>query len=120
MSVRHHDCGKVHRVRSVTMKSVLACVLVTVSLAGCGGDTLTAEEQTMVADAQLAFSGLVLDGRYQSEADEGVRDLIALYREKPDAEYDGLTMGEVLQDAASTLDEFQPDLAAELDRAAER
>jgi hypothetical protein len=104
---------------------LLAMSLAIVFVAGCGGESLTVEEETEVAEARLNFSMLVLDGSGYGESLESLDRMIALYRAKPDAKYDpdedvegdDLTMRQVLQDAASELDDYRPDMAAEIDRA---
>lgn len=91
-------------------------LLAAVVLAGCGGG-LTVEEESAVAEARYSISYVVLDGSEYEGAMAGVGRLVAIYREKPDAEYEGMSMRAVLEDAASELDGYQPDMAAELDRA---
>lgn len=96
----------------------IAITLATIALvAGCGQPKLTSDERLAVSEARLNFAQLVLDGRGYGKSLKSVDTLIAIYREKPDAEYDGMTMDDVLRDAASDLDEYRPDMAAELDRA---
>jgi hypothetical protein len=95
---------------------VLLPMLLATLLIGCG-DKLTAHEQTVVAEAQQAAAMNVLDGSMRRETADGVDQVIALYRQKPDAEYNGLTMRQVLEDLASSLDGAQPQLAARIDRA---
>lgn len=94
-----------------------ALVLLTAALAGCGGGALTDDEELAVAEARVAFAHVVLDGSSYGAALEGVDRLVAIYRAKPDAKYDDLTMRQVVQDGASKLDRYQPDMAAGLDRA---
>jgi len=94
----------------------VACVSVAL-LAGCGQAELTIEQEGDIAEARYNFANLVLDGSGYAESLNSVDPLIALYREKPDAEYDGIALDDVLRDEASRLDEYQPDMAAELDRA---
>ena len=103
-------------------------------VAGCGGES--AQERSQAAKTALDISiarqtiALYVQDRAHERVDDSyveavgydelldaVDDLIALYRAQPDLEYDRLTMRQVLQDAASDLDDYEPDLAAELDRA---
>lgn len=98
------------------MRWLLAMVVVA-ALTSCGGESLTAEERLDVAEARSNFAHLVLDGSGYGQSQESVDRLITIYRDKPNAKYDGLTMRQVLQDAASDLDGYQPEMAAELDRA---
>lgn len=99
--------------------AIVAGLLAAALAAGCGGPAkLTDDEQQMVATAEADMASTVVDGSYYAATLRDVDRLVALYRAKPGADYDGRTMRQVLQDAASTLDDTQPDLAAKLDRAA--
>lgn len=97
----------------------LVCLLAVLAFTGCGGGTeLTAGERVMVAEAQYNFANLVLNGSGYGASLDSVDKLVAICREKPDATYDGLTMRQVLNDAASDLAEYRPAMARSLDRAA--
>ena len=109
----HHPAG---RCTVVCVKGV-AVVAVVAVLAGCGGASLTSDEELSIAEARVAVSRLVLDGSDYGKSLRAVDGMIALYRAKPDAEYDGLTMRQHLQDMASTLGPYRPEMAAEIDRA---
>lgn len=66
----------------------------------------------------------IYDSSMYDETLDGIDKVISLARRKPCAFYDDanqgeLTMREVLSSDASDLDEYQPDLAARLDRAHE-
>lgn len=98
---------------------IAACLL----LASCGGSsgpTLTADEQLGVAKAREAFSYTVLNSSQYQQTLEGVDYLIRLCRAKPEARYeiDDLTMRQVVEDGANTLEEYRPALASQLDRVA--
>jgi hypothetical protein len=101
-------------VRHVRLLRPALCALV---LVGCGQAALTAEEERTVAEARYRFARVVLNGGGYGKALDSVDRVIAIYRDKPDAEYDGQPLKDVLRDAASDLDAYQPDMAAELDRA---
>lgn len=109
------------------------------AVVGCGGATLNDDEDSKVAAARVAISQAVVEsfGEHECESTlppelcderQSVEDLIAIYRDKPDAEYDPdeekegdeLTMRQVLEDSASDLDEVDADLAAQIDRALNR
>src|SRR5262245_3786077 len=115
------------------MKSRLVAIAIASSLAlvACGGspelDVLSGEELD-VATARSSIASYVSDRNHELDDDfqesisyqelvDGVDRLIEIYRAKPDAVYDGKTMRQVLQDAASDLDQDEPDLAAKIDRA---
>lgn len=91
--------------------------MVVLLVAGCGGGSLTDKEKMMVLGAEAAITSTVANGSEYGDTLQGVDDLIAIYRAKPDAALDGTTVREHLQDMASTLEPYQPDLAAKLDRA---
>ena len=100
----------------------VACCL----LAACGGDdteTLTPEEELQVSSTRLAFTSTILDGSMYGKTLRGVDQLIRLCRDKPDAIYESgdgdLTMRQVVEDGANTLQEYRPELAAQLDRVAD-
>ena len=99
------------------MKLVPVLLATVALLAGCGGATLTGDEELAVSSARVAFSGLVLDGSGYGKSLNALDEMIALYRAKPDAKYDGLTMRQVLQDMASDLAPYRPVMAEEIDRA---
>lgn len=97
----------------------LAVVATATGLA-CGGNDkpkLTTEEQQQIAKFNLAFASTALNSSRFGQTLRGVDFLIDLVREKPTATYDGLTVREVVQDAANTLDPYRPELVRELDRA---
>lgn len=95
-----------------------AALLVLLALAGCGGASLSQAERSRVDDAEQHIASTVADGSDYAATLRDVDRLIALYRSKPDADYDGRSMREVLQDAASDLEPYRPELAHRLDRAA--
>lgn len=99
------------------MKLALVALVAAALLAGCGGQKLTIEENSSVASAEFHVSELVANGAYYGKTLGDIDRLIALYRAKPDAKYDGRTMRQVLQDAASDLEPYRPQLASKLDRA---
>jgi hypothetical protein len=108
------------------MKVLLAIVVsavVALALTGCGGGgdeasaQLTPDERLTVATFNADVASTVLDGSAYGSLLDSMDQAIALARQKPDADYDGLTMRQVLSDAASDLQPYQPDLAAKLDRA---
>ena len=99
------------------MLRALAPLLALAVMAGCGGASLTSDEELSIAEARVAVSHLALDGSDYGKSLRAVDDMITLYRAKPDAEYDGLTMKQHLQDMASTLGPYRPEMAAEIDRA---
>lgn len=99
------------------MARLLALLAACLLIAGCGGAKLTESEQLTVAEANEAAAYTVLDGSMYSETVDGVDRVIRIYREKPDAKYNELTMREVLEDLASTLEGYRPQLATRLDRA---
>lgn len=99
------------------MPRILTIALVAITLTGCGsGPALTDEERLTVAEARMNFANLVLDGSGYSESLDSLDKIIAIYRAKPDAIYDGETMRQVLVTAASDLDGYRPALADRLDR----
>lgn len=102
------------------MRSILVAAIAVVALAGCGGQELTADEQATVATARMHFANVVLDGSEYAETQESVSGLVALYRAKPDAKYEGLTMREVVEDAATTLAGYQGKLSNALSDAVVR
>jgi len=99
-----------------------ATILVAISLAtviygaGCGTQALSAEQASEVAGIELSFSTTVLNGSSYGETLDGVDYLIHLCREDPGATYDDRTVKQVVEDGANTLREYQPELAAKLDR----
>jgi ABC-type glycerol-3-phosphate transport system substrate-binding protein len=99
------------------MLRALAALVALAVIAGCGGASFTSDEELSIAEARVAISHLVLDGSDYGKTLRAVDDMIALYRAKPDAEYDGLTMRQHLQDMASDLGPYRPEMAAEIDRA---
>lgn len=122
-------------------KTMIGIVVVSALIAGCGGsdssskpesgattpsDTrLDAEDALMVAKARRAFDSTVLDSSRYRETLRGVDDLIGLCRENPKAIYQvtdddpELTMRQVVEDGANTLERFQPSLASKLARVAD-
>jgi hypothetical protein len=91
-------------------------------LSACGGESLTDDEQTAVLEARVAFSQTVLDSSMYAETLDGVDMLIDLYRAKPDAtveQYEDrdVTVRQAVIDAANTLREYRPELAAKLELA---
>lgn len=107
-------------------RRLLACAsAAAVLVAGCGTAKLTDAEKGDVARAQQALAERALgvieggggSGEESAAAERAVDQLIALYRSKPDAELDGKTMRQVLQDEASRIDEYDRDLADKLARA---
>lgn len=97
-------------------KTLLATATVIAAvLAGCGGSTaLSADEHLTVSEAKMRVAHLVLDGRDYGPTLDAVDDVIALYRAKPDAEYDGRTMGAVLDDLSADLAPYRPEMATQL------
>jgi hypothetical protein len=77
---------------------------------------LTTHEKTRVADYEYAFIVNVQSGGGYGRVLRGVDYVIALCRKKPDEKYDGRTMRQVVADAASTFDPYQPDLVRKLER----
>lgn len=98
--------------------TVAACLAL---LAGCGGggDELSAADRVEVAGFNADVASTVLDGSGYGALLDSLDTVTALAREKPDAEYEGRTLRQVLADAASDLQPYQPDLAAEIDRTVE-
>ena len=109
--------------------AALFALLVLAVFASCSGEeTLTDAESLDVARARASLACAVVNDDLNEQCDglgwvdddeerASVDRLIAIYRAKPDATYDGLSMREVLQDVASGLDDSKPGVAAELDRA---
>jgi hypothetical protein len=93
------------------MQACIVAAMATVVVA-CGQAELTSKESSDVANAELHIINTVIDSSDYAKTLDDVDRLIELYRAKPDATYDGRTMRQVVQDAASTLDEYQLDRAA--------
>lgn len=97
-------------------------------LVGCGGGEsagLTEDERLDIATFRADVSNTSLAGAAVGPVDaelygallDGSDTVIAIARDKPDAEYEGLTMPQVLADAAAELEPYEPEIAGRLDRA---
>lgn len=100
--------------------SALALALALAALTfGCGGGgsaSLTPDEQLTVAAFESDVAGAAIDPLIPRLADS-TDAMIALARAKPDAQYEGASMAQVMSDAAGELEVTNPDLSAKLDRA---
>jgi hypothetical protein len=95
--------------------------------AGCGGGdggpvVLGSDDALQVAQFNTDVAFTDLDGSGYGDLLESMDAVIAIARRDPEAVYETTdgerrTMRQVLSDAASRLQDSQPDLAAELDRA---
>jgi hypothetical protein len=74
---------------------------------------LSSDERRGVAAAEAAIATSGLDRRPE-EVRAAVNRLIEIFRARPDAEYDGRSMHEVLVDASSDLRPYRPRLADRL------
>lgn len=108
------------------MRAILvgAAIAATLALAACGGDSdsLNADQQYTVAKFRADVATTVLDSSGYESLLDSMDEVIALAREEPGAVYEDsagqkLTMTQVLSDAASDLQPYRPEMAAELDRA---
>lgn len=112
---------------------IVSLLLALLGATGCGGgdssDSLPIDDQVVVANFEADVATTVLDGSGYESLLTSMDRMIALARAKPDAVYEtdafedspaeSRTLRQVLADAASTLQPYQPDLAAQLDRARE-
>ncbi len=91
---------------------MLPVVLVAVVLAGCGTEKLTDDEDARYdkLSLEISLNNLNSSGDYGYILD-GVDWLVQLCRKKPDA------ARAKVEDAASELQDYEPDLADKLDRA---
>lgn len=95
--------------RRATAIAVLV-VAVTAGATVFTGSGLSADEKRDVAAAEAAIASNGRDGRTE-EVRAAVDRLIEIFRAKPDAEYDGRSMHEVLVDATRDLRPTWPHLA---------
>ena len=103
-------------------RATALAVLVVAVIAGAivvTGSGLSIDERRDVATAEAAIATTGVDGRSE-RARAAVNRLIEIFRAKPDAEYDGRSMGEVLADASRDLRPYWPQLADRLQRESSR
>ena len=87
---------------------------------GCGSGRpgLTLDQQSQIANIDVAIAETVLNGSHYRQTLDGVPTLIRLCRINPNAAYlDNETIKQDLEDDANTLRPYQPDLASDLDQA---
>lgn len=89
---------------------VVAVIAGVIVLTGSG---LSSDERRDLATAEAAIANSGLDGRTE-EVRAAVNRLIDIFRAKPDADYDGRPMHEVLADASGDLRPYRPHLADRL------
>lgn len=100
------------------MRAILPPLIVAVAMvAGCGSNALNDDDALDFRGAYITLlKAQAIDATYPSERG-AVDTLIRVYRDNDGATLDGQPLREVLEDAASSIDELAPDLAAKIDRA---
>jgi len=92
---------------------VLLVGAVVVGILALTGSGLSRDERRDVAAAEASIATAGLDRRADEER-AAVDRLVEIFRAKPDAEYDGRSMHEVLVDASNALRPYRPRLADRL------
>jgi hypothetical protein len=103
----------------------VAAIALTAMLTGCGSGKLSSEADSRLAEAEQAVATYCLSqaegGDNLDEYDAGQRGidtLIEIYRQSPDADYDGRSVKQVAADVANQLDDgCDREAARKLDRA---
>jgi hypothetical protein len=98
--------------RRVTAVALLVAGVITGAIVSTGSD-LSSDERRDVAAAEAAVASSALHRRTEEER-AAVNRLIEIFQAKPDAEYDGRSMYEVLVDASRDLRPYRPHLAERL------
>jgi hypothetical protein len=93
---------------------------------GCGGSTLSSEADSRLAEAEQAVATYCLSQaegglgnlEEQDAGQHAVDTIIEIYRQSPDADYDGRSVKQVAADVANQLDDgCDREAARKLDRA---
>lgn len=117
MTAQQHPAARSRRHTAThAIVVVVALALAAGLVVWSSGRDLSGHDELRVAEANTAIAFGPLDGVGIVELMRAVDTLIEVCRAKPDARVDGLTMRQVVADAASALDESHPELARRLDR----
>lgn len=105
----------------------MAAIALSAAVAGCGGDgKLSSDAGSRIAEAEQAVATYCLSqaegglGNLDEEeaGQRGIDTLIEIYRQSPDADYDGRSVKQVAADVANQLDDgCDREAARKLDRA---